>query len=76
MDAGATWGRFRSRGLISTTEDGLIGRDFANLRPVFSAGFSARVNLLGALIFEPYYAFPFSRDDETAVFGLSLTAGW
>jgi hypothetical protein len=75
-DAGAAWGRFESRNLFTTDQDGLIGQEFGSLRPVVSAGFAARVNVLGALIVEPYYAFPFSREDESAVFGLALTSGW
>ena len=59
------------------------GADFSDQRPVFSTGVSARVNLLGALIVEPYYAFPISRwasdgDLETGrgVFGVNITPGW
>jgi hypothetical protein len=43
---------------------------------VFSVGASARINLLGALIIEPYYAFPLSRDDVSGVFGVNLLPGW
>ena len=34
-------------------------------RPVFSAGISGRISVLGALIVEPYYAFPISRYGKT-----------
>ncbi|WP_345951768.1 MULTISPECIES: basic secretory protein-like protein [unclassified Mucilaginibacter] len=45
--------------------------------PALSAGVSLRVNLFGALILEPYYAFPFNRTDvKKPVFGLNFTPGW
>lgn len=75
-DAGAAWGTFASRGLVDVDGDGRIGRDFADVEPVYSAGVAARLNVLGAIIIEPYYAVPFSRSDESGVFGLALTAGW
>ncbi|MGM0475422.1 MAG: hypothetical protein ACQERV_14865, partial [Bacteroidota bacterium] len=31
--------------------------------PVFSVGASIRINLFGALILEPYYAFPLQREN-------------
>ena len=44
--------------------------------PVFSTGVSLRVNLLGYIILEPYYAIPFQRPGiSTGVFGFSLSAG-
>lgn len=47
--------------------------------PVFSTGPSLRINLLGALIIEPFYAFPFYLDDfniENGVWGLNFIPGW
>ncbi|MEZ4985091.1 MAG: hypothetical protein R2795_08670 [Saprospiraceae bacterium] len=44
-------------------------------RPVFSTGVSMRINLFGALILEPYYAFPLVKNTR-AVFGLNLIPGW
>jgi len=44
--------------------------------PVISAGPSARFNLLGYLIFEVYYAYPFQRPDKGAHFGFQLLPGW
>ncbi|MCK4698680.1 MAG: hypothetical protein KAT38_00020, partial [Bacteroidales bacterium] len=45
--------------------------------PVYSAGASLRVNIFGAIILEPYYAFPF-RDDgiQKGVLGLNFIPGW
>ncbi len=44
--------------------------------PVISVGTSARFNLLGYIIFEIYYAYPFQRPDKGAHFGFQLTPGW
>lgn len=45
--------------------------------PALSAGVSLRVNLFGALILEPYYAFPFQRADlDFGTFGLNFAPGW
>ncbi|MGV3763275.1 tolB protein precursor [Parapedobacter sp.] len=45
--------------------------------PALSAGVSLRVNLFGAMILEPYYAFPFQRSDvKFGTFGLNFAPGW
>ncbi len=44
--------------------------------PVTSVGVSARVNLLGYLILETYYAFPFQRPGQGWHFGFQLMPGW
>jgi hypothetical protein len=44
--------------------------------PVFSAGLSARINVLGYLIFETYYAKPFQRPTKGWVWGFQLAPGW
>lgn len=44
-------------------------------KPVFSAGVSLRLNLFGALIVEPYYAWPLVKGTK-AVFGINLIPGW
>jgi hypothetical protein len=44
-------------------------------KPVTSAGVSARVNLLGAVIFEMFYARTFQRTKPWD-FGLILRPGW
>jgi hypothetical protein len=75
-DAGIAWGRiFRDQIFNPFGEE--IGRRFRDQEPVFSVGASARINLLGALIIEPYYAFPLSREDvPSGVFGVNLVPGW
>ena len=78
-DAGVAWGRDTNPQGIVGAPDGTLGR----AQPVFSAGISTRVNLLGALVLEPYYAFPISRygangdlPDGKGIWGLNLTPGW
>ena len=45
--------------------------------PAFSAGISARVNMFGYFVLEPYFAFPFNRKDITKpIFGLAFAPGW
>ena len=44
--------------------------------PVFSAGVSFRLNLLGYMIIESYIAKPFQRPTKDWVFGLQMAPGW
>jgi hypothetical protein len=44
--------------------------------PVFSTGISARANLMGYLILEAYYAYPFQRPDRGWHWGLQIQPGW
>jgi hypothetical protein len=45
--------------------------------PFITSGASLRVNLLGAIIIEAYYAFPWRRDHfGKGVFGLNFSPGW
>lgn len=45
--------------------------------PVYSTGISARVNMFGYFVLEPYLAFPFNRKDvQKPVFGLTFAPGW
>lgn len=45
--------------------------------PILSTGISLRVNVLGALILEPYYAFPLQFGGfKNPVFGLNFLPGW
>ncbi len=89
-DAGMAWGTYRYID-VSGAGGRDYGRPFADQRPLFSAGVSGRINVLGALVIEPYYAFPISRYNQTyevtggtvsglsagkGVFGVNLTPGW
>src|SRR5690606_17912276 len=44
--------------------------------PVFSTGVSARVNLLGFMVLEAYYAYPFQRPDQGWHWGFVMSPGW
>ena len=44
--------------------------------PVFSTGVSARANILGYVILEAYYAYPFQRPDKGWHWGFNLAPGW
>ena len=45
-------------------------------QPVFSVGASARVNLFGALVVEPFYAIPIQKHTAGGQFGLNIVPGW
>src|SRR5690606_38358450 len=70
FDAGLAWNSdckvaFRSTPEYVETTEGPNGQlvDIYERVPAMSAGVSLRVNLFGAMILEPYYAFPFQRAD-------------
>jgi hypothetical protein len=44
--------------------------------PVFSAGVTARMNILGYMILEVYMAHPFQRPGKSSVVGVQLMPGW
>ena len=44
--------------------------------PVFSAGISARFNVLGYIVAEVYYAHPFQRPGVGGQFGFQILPGW
>lgn len=44
--------------------------------PVFSTGVGARVNVLGFMILEIYYAQPFQRPNKGGHWGFSMAPGW
>ncbi|NOY37516.1 MAG: tolB protein precursor, partial [Chlorobi bacterium] len=48
-----------------------------NRVPLFSTGVSARINLMGAIVVEPYYAFPYAGQGfEKGFFGVNFLPGW
>lgn len=55
----------------STSKDDLTKR-----LPVFSTGVSLRINLFGAMILEPFYAFPLGQGKDSHAFGLNFFPGW
>lgn len=83
FDAGVAWTEdteVKFKSTPSTTRIGTYpnGQQYLIERvPALSAGISVRVNLFGAMILEPYYAFPFTRKDVSGgVFGLTFAPGW
>ncbi|MFW6199615.1 MAG: peptidase S9 [Gemmatimonadota bacterium] len=68
-DAGVAWDDSRPVDLSWSTTS-------AQRIPVFSAGVSSRINVLGALILEVYYAYPFQRPDKGWHWGFNLAPGW
>ncbi|MGQ0766035.1 MAG: peptidase S9 [Gemmatimonadota bacterium] len=69
VDAGFAWSR---NDQINIRFD----RNTTDRVPVFSAGISARVNLLGFAVGEFYWARPFQRPSKSWVFGFQLQPGW
>ncbi|MGH7443786.1 MAG: BamA/TamA family outer membrane protein, partial [Longimicrobiales bacterium] len=69
FDAGLAW---------SSEEEPVLefARRSGERVPVFSTGLSARVNLLGFMVLEAYYAYPFQRPDEGWHWGFNLSPGW
>ncbi len=68
-DVGVTWdSEYPATLKWSRTDPGRI--------PLASTGVSLRVNVLGALILEGYYAYPWQRPNKGWVTGFSLLPGW
>ena len=73
LDGGMAWDTFGETAGTDEPE----GRNFASARPVFSTGISARINLFGQLVIEPYYAIPLQKGGLSAgSFGLNFIPGW
>lgn len=53
-----------------------IGLNCVDHIPVFSAGVTARVNLMGYFVLETYLAHPFQRPGRNWVVGVQLAPGW
>jgi len=70
FDSGLAWD---SRGF--TLRQVETGSTFRR-QPIFSAGLSLRLNVLGYLVIEPYYALPLQREFRGGVFGLNFSPGW
>jgi hypothetical protein len=74
FDAGLAW----SKGDSPTIEftQGNAARTTTARVPVFSTGVAARVNLLGYVVLEFYYAHAFQRPDKPNVWGFQILPGW
>ncbi len=62
---------------IAFDEFSELGSSFEGLKPevAMSVGVSVRINLFGAMILEPYWAYPF-QENSKVVFGLNFIPGW
>ncbi len=71
FDAGLTWHSYDEVSL-----NPFIYRDNLHV-PLMSAGLSARINLFGQMIIEPYAAFPLSLKGYNGIsLGINLMSGW
>ncbi|MCB0644532.1 MAG: BamA/TamA family outer membrane protein, partial [Phaeodactylibacter sp.] len=71
LDAGLAWSDLQD----FEGNTGTIGIFGTGAQPLFSAGASMRLNLFGAMVLEPYYAFPLLKNTR-GVFGLNIIPGW
>jgi hypothetical protein len=69
QDAGLAWNDFGDVDLELT-------RTSARRVPVFSTGVSARFNVLGFMVLEAYYAYPWQRPEKGAHWGFQIAPGW
>ncbi|MDT8368335.1 MAG: hypothetical protein RQ745_03950, partial [Longimicrobiales bacterium] len=53
-----------------------LSRDSGERTPIVSTGVSARTNILGVLVLESYYAFPFQRPEKGWHWGFSIAPAW
>ena len=74
-DAGVAWTGEDLSDPLNPTFSTRVGPDTQSARPLVSAGVSARVNVLGALVLETFYAYPFQRDVGWDL-GLIIRPGW
>jgi outer membrane protein assembly factor BamA len=70
FDAGIAWNNSSD---FSNNEN--VGIFKSDVRPLFSAGTSIRINLFGAMVLEPYWAVPL-LDKTRIVFGMNIVPGW
>ncbi len=70
-DAGIAWDE-ESSPQMSFTSDSIYKRI-----PIMSSGIAIRLNLLGAIIVEPYYAFAINQGEiHSGNLGINILAGW
>lgn len=73
FDAGLAW--YRGDQIVFGKESTTAGT--GQKYPLMSTGVSVRINLLGYLVIEPYYAFPLQNGGfRNGTFGLSFMPGW
>jgi hypothetical protein len=69
FDGGVTWTK-------DDTPEWTFTESSSERIPVFSAGLAARANLLGFLVGQVYYAYPFQRPEKGPHFGFVFAPGW
>ena len=69
FDAGVAWAK-------GDSPDFRFSRNSVDRVPIFSTGVSARMNVLGYLVLEAFYAYPFQRPERGGHFGFVLSPGW
>ena len=60
----------------NTVDDWGFSESSTDRVPLFASGVGARFNLLGIMILEAYYAYPFQRPDKGWHWGFNLAPGW
>ncbi len=68
-DAGLAWSKGEKPRLA-------WDREASRATPLVSSGVATRFNLLGYMVFEIYYAYPWQRESKGGHFGLQLIPGW
>jgi WD40 repeat protein len=69
VDAGAAWRK-------GDNPEFRFDRETSDRVPVVSAGVSARFNVLGYMVVETYFAYPFQRRERGWEFGWQIAPGW
>lgn len=69
-DVGVAWDK------ENPVEDWSFVRTSQKRVPLWSTGVGARFNILGFMILEAYYAYPWQRPDKGAHWGFNLAPGW
>lgn len=71
-DAGLAW----DNPFTGDSPNLVWSRSTSDRVPVVSTGVSARMNILGFMILEAYYAYPWQRPDKGWHWGFNLAPGW
>ena len=78
FDVGAAfeeWSHFKDGERVVVNRPGGISEEFYKPKIAMSTGVSMRVNLFGAMILEPYFAYPLEKNSRM-VFGFNFLPGW
>ncbi|MEJ8756099.1 tolB protein precursor [Pontibacter sp. H259] len=74
VDGGLAWSENK---LFDETDFGNQFGRAVEYKPLISTGISARLNLFGAIIVEPFYAIPLEKNGtKLANFGVNIAPGW